>query len=101
MLEVLEGVHCILPYMLEAVEGARDILIIKKAGGALIVGEIPSQAKPAWLLAKPAWLLDLIKRGLAWLETAWLIASPGGGWRTVIIAPPGLDKILLDSDTVS
>ena len=24
------GVHCILPYMLEAVEGARDILIIKK-----------------------------------------------------------------------
>ena len=76
MLEVLEGVHCILPYMLEAVEGARDILIIKKAGGALIVGEIPSQAKPAWLLAKPAWLLDLIKRGLAWLETAWLIASP-------------------------
>ena len=69
MLEVLEGVHCILPYMLEAVEGARDILIIKKAGGALIVGEIPSQAKPAWLL-------DLIKRGLAWLETAWLIASP-------------------------
>ena len=48
MLEVLEGVQCILPYMLKAVEGARDILIIKKAGGALIVGEI-YQAKPSLL----------------------------------------------------